>query len=223
VTNLLIDKHLLRATGLLLTGAVLACGHHAARLAPEATAPLPTAGLAGQSVAVLPLTLVAAEDSLHWNAALADRRATLARADSIIGTLLEARAPEVTWVRPAALRHAARRAPDLATDPDQMATAIMRGPKMNLIPDPLRGQLRTLAALAGVSQFVVMPAALIFMRPHGATAVAAKPGVGRAELTVVIGDVRTGSVQWRTVAKGEGDNPWTALTNAVKALTPGLP
>ena len=44
-----------------------------------------------------------------------------------------------------------------------------------------------------------------------------------AELTVVMVDVRTGRVEWRTVARGEGDDPWTALTRAVKALTPGLP
>jgi len=36
-------------------------------------------------------------------------------------------------------------------------------------------------------------------------------------------DVRLGRVAWRTVARGEADDPWTALTRAVKALTPGLP
>ena len=82
--------------------------------------PLPTTGLSGQQVILLPLTLVAAEDSLHWEAVLADRRATLARADSVIGALLEARAPEVTWVLPDAVRRAARRAPGIATDPDQL-------------------------------------------------------------------------------------------------------
>ena len=37
------------------------------------------------------------------------------------------------------------------------------------------------------------------------------------------GSVRIGRVGWRTIARGEGDDPWTALTRAVKALTPGLP
>ncbi len=52
---------------------------------------------------MLPLTLVAIDDSLHWT--LPDRHVTLMRADSVIGELLTARAPEVAWVR------AARRAP----------------------------------------------------------------------------------------------------------------
>jgi len=47
--------------------------------------------------------------------------------------------------------------------------------------------------------------------------------VATAELTVVLADVRTGRVGFRTVARGEGDDPWTALTRAVKSLTPGLP
>src|SRR2546430_17429224 len=74
------------------------------RSSPAPTQPLPTAGLAAQQVSVLPLTLLAAEDSLHWQAKFADRRAALAQADSVIGTLLTARAPEGTWVLPEALR-----------------------------------------------------------------------------------------------------------------------
>jgi len=207
--------------GLAIAAWTLACSQHADAPAPAPTGPLPTAALAGQSVALLPLTLVAAEDSLRWNAALADRRTTLTRADSIVGVLLRARAPEVTWVTPDALRRAARQAPGLATDPDQLGTAIMRVPKLDIVPDPLHSQLRTLAALAGVSEFALIPAALVYYRERPGPGVA--PGTGRAELTLVVADVRTGRVAWRTVARGEGDDPWTALTSAVKALTPGLP
>jgi hypothetical protein len=39
----------------------------------------------------------------------------------------------------------------------------------------------------------------------------------------VLVDVRIGKVGWRTIARGEGEDPWSALTVAVKALTPGLP
>ena len=72
--------------------ALVACGGKKAdqKLTPAPTAPLPTAGLAGQRVPLLPLTLVAAEDSLHWDAQLADRRASLDKCDSIIASLLEA-------------------------------------------------------------------------------------------------------------------------------------
>ena len=63
-------------------GAVLACGGKRPVQGPAPAAPLPTGGLAGQQVSVLPLTLVAAEEELHWDTSLADRRAALGRADS---------------------------------------------------------------------------------------------------------------------------------------------
>ena len=132
---------------------------------PAPTQPLPTAGLAAQQVSVLPLTLLAAEDSLHWQAKFADRRAALAQADSVIGTLLTARAPEVTWVLPEALRKAARRAPGIAPDPDQMGTALLRAPNIEIVPDPLRGELRTLVALAANGgRYALVPAALVYRR-----------------------------------------------------------
>ena len=74
------------------------------------TAPLPTAGLAGQRVALMPLTLVGAEDTLQWDSLVANRRVTLDKSDSIIGALLAARAPEVTWVGAGELRRTGRRA-----------------------------------------------------------------------------------------------------------------
>ncbi len=181
---------------------------------------------------MLPLTLVAAEESLGWGPLLGERRAALAEGDSVLGTLLQARAPEVTWIRPDELRRAARRAPGIAPDPDQMGSAIlMRGSKHKpeTVPDPLRSELRTLAALAGGGggRYVLVPAGLVFRRTGEA---AARPTAGQpdrpsgtAELTVVLVDVRTGRVGFRTVAHGEGPDPWTALTRAVKSLTPGLP
>jgi len=47
--------------------------------------------------------------------------------------------------------------------------------------------------------------------------------VATAELSIVMVDVRTGRVGFRTVARGDGDDPWSALARAVKSLTPGLP
>ena len=185
--------------------------------APAPTAPLPTAGLAGQKVSVLPLTLAAAEDTLHWEAMIADRRATLDRCDSIIGSLLAGRSPEVTWVGPAELRRAARRAAGIAPEPDQIGTAFLRADALIDVPDPLRYQLRTLAGLAG-ARFALVPAGLVYRRAPESPA-----GVATAELSIVLVDTRVGRVQWRTTARGEGLDPWTALTRAVKSLTPGLP
>ncbi len=234
VTNPLKNKSLVRGAWGVGLWALAACGAKPEGVEPRAPAPaepLPTSGLAGQQVVILPLTLVAAEDSLHWEAALADRRATLSRCDSILDALLKARAPEVSWVLPDELRRAARRAPGIAPDPDQMGTALLRAVNISTVPDPLRSQLRTLTALAGAGggRFALVPAALVFRRTGGQAAGRTGYGAvrerpeGRAELSVVLVDVRTGKVGWRTMAWGDGDDPWAALTRAVKGLTPGLP
>ena len=229
VTNSLQIKSLVRSAWCVLASAALAaCPHKSETPTPEPTAPLPTAGIAAQQVGVLPLTLVAAEDSLHWEALLGERRVVLAKSDSIIGTLLTTRAPEVTWVLPAELRRAARRAPGIAPAPDQMGTAILFRPtkqQPEQVPDPLRSELRTLAALVGGGRYALIPAGLTFrrtLRPADGRAESQHP-TATAELTVVLADVRTGRVGFRTVARGDGDDPWSALTRAMKSLTPGLP
>jgi hypothetical protein len=228
VTNALQIKSLVRGTWCVVTSATLAaCPHRSETLTPEPTAPLPTAGIASQQVGVLPLTLVAAEDSLHWDTALGERRVALAKSDSIIGTLLKTRAPEVSWLLPDELRRVARRAPGIAPAPDQMGTAILFHPtkqEPEMVADPLRSELRTLAALAGGGRYALVPAGLTFRRKSQPPA-APPPGrlTATAELTVVLVDVRTGRVGFRTIARGDGDDPWSALTRAVKSLTPGLP
>jgi len=213
VTNPLKHKYLV--AGLLIA----ACGGKKTDKppVPVPTAPLPTAGIAGQPVSIWPLTLVAAEDTLHWDALIGDRRATLDKCDSIIGTLLTARTPEVTWVVPAELRRAARRAVGIAADPDQMGTAFLRAETLIDVPDPLRYQMRTLVGIAG-GRYALVPAGLVFRRAPGSAA-----GVATAELSIVLVDTRVGKVGWRTVARGEGPDAWTALTRALKTLTPGLP
>jgi len=214
-------------------GAVLACGGKRPVQGPAPAAPLPTGGLAGQQVSVLPLTLVAAEEELHWDTSLADRRAALARADSVIEALLRARAPEVNWLFPDELRRVARRAPGVAPNPDQMGTALLRAENLSVIPDPLRSQLRTLVALAGGGggRYALVPAALVYRRPSapekasgdtGAEHVA-PPHSATAELSMAMVDVRLGRIEWRTVARGDGDDPWSSLGRAMKSVTPGLP
>ena len=173
----------------------------------------------------MPLALVAAEEALQWDTLIGDRRRTLDKSDSIIATLLGARASEVTWVGPAELRHIARRAPGIAADPDQMGTPFLRASNIIEVPDPLRYELRTLMGLVG-GRYVLVPAGLVFrVAGPGATSPgpSGRPALATAELSVVLIDSRVGKIGWRTIARGEGADPWTALTRAVKRLTPGLP
>lgn len=223
MTNPFKDKNLVRPAWLVaVLYAATACGGKPAanqQPTPEPTRPLPLAGLASVKVPVLPLTLLAFDDSLPWASSFADRRAALGIADSILGTLLQGRAPEVTWILPAELRRQARRSPTFAANPDQMGTAILRGAKVgDFLPDPLRSDLRALVAIAD-ARHALVPAQLVFRRTAGS----ADARTGTAELTVVIIDARLGQVGFKTVARGDGTDPWTALTRAVKALTPGLP
>lgn len=199
---------------------------------PQPTAPLPTAGIAGQRVAVTPLALIGAEEALHLDSVIGNRRSTLDRSDSIVMTLLAARAPEVTWVGPAELRHIARRAAGIAADPDQLGTPFLRASNVIVVPDPLRYQLRTLMGLVG-GRYVLVPAGLVFraggqaddrtVNAPAAVAASSRPPVITAELSIVMIDTRIGRIGFRTIARGEGEDPWTALTHAVKSLTPGLP
>ncbi len=233
MTNLLQTRHLVVSLKGVVRGAwyatvlagAAACGGKTASsqtptLAP--TAPLPTAGIASARVPVLPLTLIAAEDSLGWQSKLADRPAALAAADSVLGTLLKTRSPEVNWVLPDELRREARRSPTFATNPDQMGTALLRAEKLDMVPDPLRAELRTLVALAD-ARYALVPAALVYRRMGPKGLPDGRGQMATAELTIVLVDARLGRIGWRTVARGDGDDPWTALTRAVKALTPGLP
>lgn len=198
---------------LLLTAA--GCGHsQPAVTVPAPASPLPTAGLAGEPVAVYPLTLIAADDALGWDSLLTPRRAALDRADSIMGAMLKGRSPEVNWVLPPALRRAAERAPGLLTDPDQMGTALLRYPNVTQLPDPLRSQMRSLTGVVA-ERYAFVPASLLYFR--------GPDGRARVALTLVLADVRTGLVGWRTVATAEGDNPWAMLRAAFKTLTPSLP
>ena len=211
---------LLQANYFLILLASLSCGGKKSEQqpTPAPTAPLPTAGLAGQRVALTPLALVAAEETLQWDSLIGNRRTTLDKSDSIIVTLLGARASEVTWVGPAELRHIARRAPGIAADPDQMGTPFLRATNIIDVPDPLRYQLRTLMGLVG-GRYVLVPAGLVFRRPVGRS----DGRTATAELSVVLIDSRVGKIGWRTIARGDGEDPWIALTRAVKSLTPGLP
>ena len=177
-------------------------------------APVPVEGLAGQNVAVMPITLVAADPALQSDTIYApyrDRRTTLLWADSLIGEAFTGRAPEVRWVLPPELRKVARRSPGIVSDPDQMGQAMLRSPKMREVPDPLRSSLRNLMAVVG-GRMVMVPASLGFGRQAD--------GRLRADLSLVVADTRNGKVLWRSQAAGSGADPREALDAALAAVLP---
>jgi hypothetical protein len=176
--------------------------------------PVPAQGLAGQEVAVVPLTLVATDPAFQADTVFAryrDRRSTLTWADSVIGEALVGRAPEVRWVLPPALRKVARRSPGIVNDPDQMGQALLRAPKLRTVPDPLRSSLRNLMAVVG-GRVAMVPAALGFSPDS--------TGLVRAELSLVAADTRTGKIIWRSLAFGSGPTPDAALAAALDAVLP---
>ena len=207
--------------GALVAGCV---GHKAQTPTPEPSVPFPAGSLAGRDIGVLPFTLVLADDSLHWDTQLADRPRVLAAADSILLGYVTSRIPEVSWKAPARLWRSARGANDLPDDPHQLGVATLRQLAVgSYVPDPLRAQLRTLGAVAG-GTYVLAPASLFFTpdTAHREPAAGSRP-IATAELTMVLVDVRLGTVSWRSVARGTGDDPWSALAKALKTLTPGMP
>src|SRR4051812_20568125 len=175
---------------------------------------LPAGSLAGQTIAVLPITLIAADPALDSSVAYAsykERRPALLRTDSVVGEGLEARGPEVHWVLPPELRKVARRSAGVVDDPDQMGQAVLRSPKLSKVPDPLRSSLRSLVALVG-GRLVLVPASLGFgPEPSGQV---------RADLTLVLADARNGYILWRSVAYGRGSSPDQALNAAMASVLP---
>jgi len=175
---------------------------------------LPTTMISGQTVAILPITLVVADPALQSDTVYAqytDRRVALARTDSVVDEAIVGRAPEVNWVPPRELRKIARLSAGYLADPDQMGQAVLRAPKILVVPDPLRSSLRSLMAVAG-GRLVLVPAAVGFgPEPDGRL---------RADLSLVLADARTGKVMWRSLAYGRGKSPDEALNAAVAAVLP---
>jgi hypothetical protein len=173
---------------------------------PYLNRPLATPALAGQKVAVLPLTLAVPDAALSEDSLLGVRTRVLPWADSVLGETLQMRAPEVTWVLPPELRRTARRATGLAPDPDRLGHAILRDPTFKIVPDPLRSQLRTLTALVD-ARYALVPAAAVFLRePDGRV---------KVEMMMVLVDTRTGNPGWHSLASATDSTPARAYRAAL--------
>ena len=193
-----------------------ACGHKAPAVpTPQQieNLPLATTALAGQTITVVPLSLLAADTLTEREPEFVDRAHALGWVDSILGAALNERAPEVIWKLPPELRKIARRAPGIAPDPDRMGQGMMRDPALKIVPDPFRASLRTLTALAG-GRFALVPAVTVFYRE--------KNGEVTAEMSLVVLDSRDAIVDWRTHAIGHGATPRAALGDLIDHVLPPL-
>ncbi len=198
---------------LLTLATVAGCGgHHPQQPAPNPflNVPISVAAFAGQKVVVLPLTLAITDEHLAADTLLGVRSKVLPWSDSLFADALTGRAPEVTWVLPPELRRAARRSAGLAGEPDHYAHAILRDPLLKIVPDPLRGQIRTLVALVD-ARYVLAPAAEMFS--------ADSAGV-KVELNLVIADARTGMIGWRSLATASAATPAQAFRAAMAKVLP---
>lgn len=206
-----------------LVSLALACSSGKKETEPPAPAPPPpvlkvtllgTTSLAGQTVPVIPLTMVVTTESLATQPAFSNRKQTLLWADSVLQNVLENRAPEVTWIFPPELRKMAKRSPGVLTDPDRMGQAVMREPQLKTVPDPFRSSLRALEAMAG-GRWAFIPAAVYYSVDS--------TGALRAELQLVMADARTGKVLWRSTATGFSPDPARALSDAMISVIPATP
>ena len=192
-----------------------ACAAKAQQKVPPVV-PLATPALAGQVVTVLPLTMAVTDPRLPGGGGgAAGRAATLALFDSLLADLLQERAPEVTWMLPPELRTIAARAPGMLPSPDRMGQSVLRDPKATTVPDPLRGYLRNLLALANGARFAFVPAALTLAPAAGDSV--------EATVAAVLTDGRIGTVLWRTRAVGRAANATDAIRVAVATILPVEP
>ncbi len=177
--------------------------------------PLAVAGLAGQGVVVLPLTMVVGDPRVPGTSGPKARATLMLWADSLLADALAERAPEVTWVLPAVLRNTARRAPGLLPSPDQMGQSVMRSPSLKDLPDPMRNYVRQLLALSGGARYALIPATL-YLSPAGGDSLT-------VQLAAVLADGRLGRVVWRTLAVGRGETADAAYRAALATMFPPDP
>src|SRR5689334_492284 len=172
--------------------------------------PLATEGLAGQGVAVLPLTMLVSDTKVPGTTGAKARAALLSWADSLLGDVLSEHAHEVTWILPSALRRNVRRSSGMLPAPERMRQSIMHTQQLKEVPDPLRTYLRQLLALSGGARYAFIPAAL-YLTPEGDDSL-------KLQLSAVLTDGRLGRVVWRTLAVGIGDTAESAYRAALATL-----
>lgn len=173
------------ALGLLVAGAVTACGGGAS----AASDPEPSR-LRGQTVLVLPVQHVDPGPSGRPAGRDAARQA-----DAEIAFALSERGASIAWVFPDRLAEVMRRRPSLEVDPYALSADEVReqGDGLQRIGDPLYGEIRAMAALFD-ARFAVWPVELAYTEPGA--------GGGRLTIRALLLDARGGDVLWHGRIEG---------------------
>lgn len=150
--------------------------------------PLPLGALSGAKVLLLTAGGIVAGDSAQPLPALEARRSALLTASyAALDTALRRDAREVDWMGLDEQERAARRNPTLNIQPARFNTTALFPVQVERVPDPLWGQIRTIAAVTG-ARYIVAPAGVRFL---------GTPAALSATYVLVMADARTGAVVWR--------------------------
>jgi hypothetical protein len=162
------------------------------------------------AIPVFPLNVMRADSTIPTNDGFSVAPTSRARVDSIIHAVLQRRYPTVKWMTPADLRKAQEQAPQMLADPYQIPTLVLSTHALTTIPSQVLVQLRGLTAATSGGRYVVVPANLWLTKAGTMT---------KANLVVALADVRVGAVSWSGTLSGVGADPWTAINEAIVALT----
>lgn len=172
---------------------------------PAPLSTLPAAGMAGQSMVVLPVQrpgdfVAEAENELVY--ALRQRHGT------------------DNWVFPDEVRRVMARSPSMDAPVDALPVDLFLRAEVERVGDPLYGMLRRVAALTGSTR-VLIPVGVSF-RPAGPDQV--PPVESAVEVLAGVVDVVSGRVIWLDVAEGEASSPDdpAGLPRAMGALAASL-
>ena len=171
--------------------------------------------LAGQIVAVVPITFIGADSSLKGDSALAlywNRTAGLRHFDSLFGDYLTSVLLETKWVLPPDLRKLNVRSSGYFPDPDLMGQGALRNPAIKKkVPEPLESKLRSISGVTN-ARVIVIPAGVVFDRDS--------TGMLLAKVSAVLVDPRLGDIKYRTITTGKGVTPDAALRAAFAIMVP---
>lgn len=201
---------------MLLTTPVACGGGSTSQTSPSdpfasiAVGTLPVGTLGGTNVLLLTAGgLVTGDSGQLLPEVEANRTALLVAANAALDSAVRRDAREVNWMGLDEQRRAARRNPTLNLEPDRFGTAYVIGAHTERIPDPLFGQLRSLAAVTS-ARYAVVPAGV---------RIGGTPDALVASFVLVVADARTGQVLLRFRATGRAaPTAAAALANAASSV-----